>query len=119
MNIYQKKIVKENDIFFLDECVQQIKNNNKNIKTGMNLEIPSNLNVRKFYGISSKLMQKNETTKNNRHNKSKSQIFNTTPIIDNLIQPEIKTIIIKLDNQKEQNKKNISEKQPKNIINIR
>ena len=119
MNIYQKKIVKENDIFFLDECVQQIKNNNKNIKTGMNLEIPTNLNVRKFYGISSKLMQKNETTKNNRHNKSKSQIFNTTPIIDNLIPPEIKTIIIKLDNQKEQNKKNISEKQPKNIINIR
>ena len=119
MNIYQKKIVKETDIFFLDECVQQIKKNNKNIKTGMNIEVPSNSNVRKFYGISSKLLKKTETTKNNRQHKSKSQIFNTTPIIDNLIPPEIKTIIIKLDNPKENNKKNTSEKQHKNIINIR
>ena len=119
MNIYQKKIVKENDMFFLDECVHQIKNNNKNINTGMNVEIPPNLNVRKFYGISSKLLKKNETTKNNRQYKSKSQIFNKTPIINNLIPPEIKTIIIKLDSQKENSKKNISEKQNKNTTNIR
>ena len=111
MNIYQKKIVKENDIFFFDDFAQQIKNNNNNCKTGVNRELPHNLNVRHFYGINSKLLQKKESEKNNRQFKSKSQIFTSSPLMDNIIPKEIKTIIIKLDNTKDQktieeNKKN-------------
>ena len=84
MNIYQKKIVKENDIFFFDDFAQQIKNNNNNCKTGVNRELPHNLNVRHFYGINSKLLQKKESEKNNRQFKSKSQIFTSSPLMDNI-----------------------------------
>ena len=113
MNIYQKKIVKENDIFFFDDFAQQIKNNNNNCKTGVNRELPHNLNVRHFYGINSKLLQKKESEKNNRQFKSKSQIFTSSPLMDNIIPKEIKTIIIKLDNTKDQ--KTIEENKKNNI----
>ena len=133
MNIYQKKIVKESELFFLDDLVQQGKNNNKNQKTNICKEFQPNLNIRKFYGLSSKLLKK-DSEKNNRQLRSKSQIFSSSPLIENIIPKEIKTIIIKLHNQKEQkeseesNKNNFKtfsdnkfqeEKNNKNIINIK
>ena len=133
MNIYQKKIVKESELFFLDDFVQQGKNNNKNQKTNICKEFQPNLNIRKFYGLSSKLLKK-DSEKNNRQLRSKSQIFSSSPLIENIIPKEIKTIIIKLHNQKEQkeseesNKNNFKtfsdnkfqeEKNNKNIINIK
>ena len=133
MNIYQKKIVKESELFFLDDLVQQGKNNNKNQKTNICKEFQPNLNIRKFYGLSSKLLKK-DSEKNNRQLRSKSQIFSSFPLIENIIPKEIKTIIIKLHNQKEQkeseesNKNNFKtfsdnkfqeEKNNKNIINIK
>ena len=133
MNIYQKKIVKESELFFLDDLVQQGKNNNKNQKTYICKEFQPNLNIRKFYGLSSKLLKK-DSEKNNRQLRSKSQIFSSSPLIENIIPKEIKTIIIKLHNQKEQkeseenNKNNFKtfsdnkfqeEKNNKNIINIK
>ena len=133
MNIYQKKIVKENEIFFLDDLVQQGKNNNKNSKPNINKEFQPNLNIRKFYGLSSKLLKK-DSEKNNRQLRSKSQIFRPSLLIENIIPKEIRTIIIKLNNQKEQKEseeinkkkyKNFSdnkfqeEKHDKNIINIK
>ena len=133
MNIYQKKIVKESELYFLDDLVQQGKNNNKNQKTNICKEFQPNLNIRKFYGLSSKLLKK-DSEKNNRQLRSKSQIFSSSPLIENIIPKEIKTIIIKLHNQKEQkeseesNKNNFKtfsdnkfqeEKNNKNIINIK
>ena len=133
MNIYQKKIVKESELYFLDDLVQQGKNNNKNQKTNICKEFQPNLNIRKFYGLSSKLLKK-DSEKNNRQLRSKSQIFSSFPLIENIIPKEIKTIIIKLHNQKEQkeseenNKNNFKtfsdnkfqeEKNNKNIINIK
>ena len=133
MNIYQKKIVKESELFFLDDLIQQGKNNNKNQKTNICKEFQPNLNIRKFYGLSSKLLKK-DSEKNNRQLRSKSQIFSSFPLIENIIPKEIKTIIIKLHNQKEQkeseesNKNNFKtfsdnkfqeEKNNKNIINIK
>ena len=133
MNIYQKKIVKESELFFLDDLIQQGKNNNKNQKTNICKEFQPNLNIRKFYGLSSKLLKK-DSEKNNRQLRSKSQIFSSSPLIENIIPKEIKTIIIKLHNQKEQkeseenNKNNFKtfsdnkfqeEKNNKNIINIK
>ena len=140
MNIYQKKIVKENDLFFFDDFAQKFNNFSKNKNPNIYLDIQPNLNIRNFYGISPKLLEK-ESEKNNRQFRSKSQIFTSSPIMDNLIPKEIKTIIIKLNNPKEQkhseeiSKKNINnkdfnfktfddkkfpnEKQNKNIINIR
>ena len=112
MNIYQKKIVKENETIFLEDFVQQMKNNNKNSKPMTNIELPQNLNIRKYYGINSKLLKKSESVKNNRQYQSKSQIFSSSPFMDNLIPPEIKTIIIKLGNPKEQ--KNSKEKNKTN-----
>ena len=126
MNIYQKKIVKENDSIFLEDCIHQKKNNNKNSNPDLNIELPHNLNIRKYYGISSTLLKKTESAKNNRHLSSKSQIFSSSQIINNLIPPEIKTIIIKLDNPKEQRiskDKNINrineERNNKNINNLK
>ena len=110
MNIYQKKIFKESELFFLDDLVQQGKNNNKNQKTNICKEFQPNLNIRKFYGLSSKLLKK-DSEKNNRQLRSKSQIFSSSPLIENIIPKEIKTIIIKLHNQKEQKE---SEKNNKN-----
>ena len=133
MNIYQKKIVKESELFFLDDLVQQGKNNNKNQKTNICKEFQPNLNIRKFYGLSSKLLKK-DSEKNNRQLRSKSQIFSSSPLIENIIPKEIKTIIIKLHNQKEQKESEESninnfktfsdnkfqeEKNNKNIINIK
>ena len=133
MNIYQKKIVKESELFFIDDLIQQGKNNNKNQKTNICKEFQPNLNIRKFYGLSSKLLKK-DSEKNNRQLRSKSQIFSSSPLIENIIPKEIKTIIIKLHNQKEQkeseesNKNNFKtfsdnkfqeEKNNKNIINIK
>ena len=63
MNIYQKKIVKENETIFLEDFVQQMKNNNKNSKPMTNIELPQNLNIRKYYGINSKLLKKSESVK--------------------------------------------------------
>ena len=99
MNIYQKKIVKENEIFFLDDLVQPGKNNNKNSKPNITKEFQPNLNLRKFYGLSSKLLKK-DSEKNNRQLRSKSQIFSSSPLIENIIPKEIKTIIIKLNTKK-------------------
>ena len=126
MNIYQKKIVKENETIFLEDCVHQKKNNNKISNPDLNREPPHNLNIRKFYGLSSKLLKKTESSKNNRQISSKSQIFSSSQIISNLIPPEIKTIIIKLDNPKEQkiskdknNNKINEERNNKNINNLK
>ena len=140
MNIYQKKIVKENDIFFLDDFAKQVKNIGKNTKPNNYIEVQPNINIRNFYGINSNLLKK-ETEKNNRQFRSKSQIFTASPIMDNLIPKEIKTIIIKLDNPKDQkqikenknikdnsninlndlceNKIIIDENMNKNVINIK
>ena len=126
MNIYQKKIVKETETIFHEDCIHHKKKNNKNSNQDLNIELPHNLNIRKYYGISSKLLKKTESAKNNRHLSSKSQIFSSSQIINNLIPPEIKTIIIKLDNPKEQriskdknsNKVN-EERNNKNINNLK
>ena len=126
MNIYQKKIVKENDTILLEDFAQQKKNNNKISNPDINIEVPNKLNIRKYYGISSKLLKKTESAKNNRQYQSKSQIYSSSKIINNLIPPEIKTIIIKLDNPKEQklskdkntNKINV-ENHIKNINNVK
>ena len=132
MNIYQKKIVKENDLFFFDDLAQRLKNINKNTNPNINMIIQPNIIIRKYCGLSSQLLKE----QNNRHFRSKSQINNTS------VPKEIKTIIIKLDNQKEpqspeENNKNnsieiksnhikefydnksLSENQNKNIVDIR
>jgi hypothetical protein len=101
MNIYQKKIVKENDIFFFEDSFKS-KNDNLDLNKENYKEKNNNLNIQKFYGINSKLLKKNEIIKNNRQQRSKSQIFSNSPIIENLIPQEIKTIIIKFNNKKEQ-----------------
>ena len=106
MYIYQKKIVKENDLFFFDDLAQRMKYITKNIKPNINVEAqPSNI-IRNYCGFGSQLL-KNE---NNRHFRSKSQIYNVSPIMNTLIPKEIKTIIIKLDNQKESKNPDINNK---------
>ena len=106
MYIYQKKIVKENDLFFFDDLAQRMKYITKNIKPNINVEAqPSNI-IRNYCGFGSQSL-KNE---NNRHFRSKSQIYNVSPIMNTLIPKEIKTIIIKLDNQKESKNPDINYK---------
>ena len=74
MNIYQKKIVKENDLFFFDDLAQRLKNINKNTNPNINMIIQPNIIIRKYCGLSSQLLKE----QNNRHFRSKSQINNTS-----------------------------------------
>ena len=57
MNIYQKKIVKENDIFFFEDSFKS-KNDNLDLNKENYKEKNNNLNIQKFYGINSKLLKK-------------------------------------------------------------
>jgi hypothetical protein len=78
-------------LFFFDDLAQRLKNINKNTNPNINMIIQPNIIIRKYCGLSSQLLKE----QNNRHFRSKSQINNTS------VPKEIKTIIIKLDNQKE------------------
>lgn len=100
MNIYQKKVVKEKEYIFNEDCVQT-KSTNPNSKIDNELEI--NSNIRKFYGIHSKQVKKIEKgEKTNRHYRSKSQIMDNKEIKKQFIPKGIKTVLIKLKSPLEQ-----------------
>ena len=103
MNIYRKKIVKEKEYIFNEDCVQT-KSTNPNSKPDNESDISSNLNIRKFYGINSTKIKKNEKTeKNNRNYRSKSQILDNKEIIKKYTPKAIKTVLIKFKKPLEQN----------------
>ena len=102
MNIYQKKIVKEKEFFYNEDCIQT-KSTFPNSKLEKITDIYSNLNIRNFYGINSKKLSKNKNMKNNnRHLRSKSQIITNDKKIDIFMPKEIKTVLIKLKTPIEQ-----------------
>ena len=91
MNIYQKKVVKEKEYIFKDECIQT-KSTYPNSKPDIDSDITSYINKRQFNGINSN-KEKNE--RNNRHQRSKSQIMNSSETYKKYIPKAIKTVLIK------------------------
>ena len=100
MNIYQKKIVKEKEYIFNDDCIQT-KSTYPNSKPNNDSAIKPNTNIRKFYGINSNKNQKKE--KNNRQHRSKSLILSNKEMIEKYIPKEIKTVLIKFKKPLDQN----------------
>ena len=103
MNIYQKKIVKEKEYIFNEDCVQT-KSTNPNSKHDNESDINSKLNSRKYLGINSKpdqKIQKNEN--NNRLYRSKSLITDNKEKNKKYIPKAIKTVLIKFKKPLEQN----------------
>jgi len=104
MNIYQKKIVKEKEFFFNEDCIQT-KSTYPNSKPDSNSLIHSNINIRKFYGINSNKINKNANKKNS-HPRSKSQIITNKERMEHSTPKEIKTVLIKLKKPFDQNNNN-------------
>jgi hypothetical protein len=106
MNIYQKKIVKEKEFIYNEDCIQT-RSTFPNSKLEKISDTHSNINIRKFYGINSNKKSKNKRNeKNNRHLRSKSQIITNEKKMDNYIPKEIKTVLIKLKTPLEQSNYN-------------
>ena len=113
MNIYQKKIVKEKEYIFYEDCAKT-KSTYPNSKPDIDSEIHSSINIRQLYGINSRKINKNNNIlKNNRHPRSKSQIINDRRKISKYTPKGIKTVLIKFNkpidqncNEKEKNKMN-------------
>ena len=114
MNIYQKKIVKEKEYIFYEDCVKT-KSTYPNSKPDIDSEIHSNFNIRQLYGINSRKINKNNNIlKNNRHPRSKSQIINDRRKNSKYNPKGIKTVLIKFNKPIDQN---CNEKEKSNINN--
>lgn len=114
MNIYQKKIVKEKEYIFYEDCVKT-KSTYPNSKPDIESEIHSNINIRQQYGINSRKINKNNNIlKNNRHPRSKSQIINDRRKNSKYTPRGIKTVLIKFNKPIDQN---CNEKEKNNINN--
>jgi len=114
MNIYQKKIVKEKEYIFYEDCVKT-KSTCPNSKPDFESEIHSSINIRQLYGINPrKINKKNNISNNNRHPRSKSQIINDRRKTNKYTQNGIKTVLIKFNKPIDQN---CNEKERNNITN--
>ena len=102
MNIYQKKIVKEKEYIFIDDCIPT-KSIFLNSKPNNDSAIKPNINIRKFYGINSNQNQNQKKEKNNRQHRSKSLILTNKEMIEKYIPKEIKTVLIKFKKPLDQN----------------
>ena len=106
MNIYQKKIVKEKEFIFNEDCIPT-KSTNINSQPNMDFDIKPNISIRQFYDINFKKAQ--NIGKNNRQHKSKSLILSNKGMIENNIPKEIKTFLIQLKKPLNENNNNNSD----------